>query len=94
MKIPKICNWYKIVPVTYKIGTTYRYDHTQPDLEFYMGFEAPIVLIKEYQIKKKFLFWWFPIKEYEWVKNFKTQEDAVNYIVSHNKGRVINLIRE
>jgi len=93
MKIPKICNWYKIVPITYKIGSTYRYD-AQPQLEFYLGFEAPIVLIKEYQIKKKFLFWWFPVKEYQWIKNFKSQEDAVKYIISHNKGRVVNLIRE
>jgi len=82
-----------IFSTTYKIDTSYRYEHTQPD-EFYMDMEFfPIVLIKEYHLKKRFLFWWFPIKKYKSIKNFKTQEDAVNYIVSHNKGKVINLIR-
>jgi len=93
MKIPKICRWYRVVPVTYKVSSAFKIN--QSALDYYCGFEEPdVVCVLEYQINKKFLFWWVPIKEYDYIKNFKTQDDAIIYIASHNKGKVINLIRD
>ena len=95
MRIPKICNWYKIIPITYKIGRAYTFEDPM-SIEFYCGFESPVVYVVEYQLQKKFLFWWKYVKHKETnvIVSFKAQEDAVNYVIKHNKGRSVNLIRE
>jgi hypothetical protein len=93
MKIPKICSWYRIVPVTYKIAKTHRWEDLRNGIAFF-GY-APIVMVIEYQIQKKNLFGWRYIRYgcFDPVQNFKSQDDAINYIIAHNKGRVVNLIR-
>lgn len=92
MKIPKICNWYKIKTVTYKIRKTSEF--AQSSLDFYIGVDEPIVCIVEYQIQYRYFFCWRYVYNSNIIRNFKTHDAALNYIIEHNRGRVVNLIRE
>ena len=47
MKIPKICRWYRVVPVTYKVSSAFKIN--QSALDYYCGFEEPdVVCVLEY----------------------------------------------
>ncbi len=95
MKILKICKQYRI-PVTYKITkinrTFYDYEYIS-NLDYFIGVAPPLIEVEDYYIAKKFMYWWFFIKEDKYVKRFNTLDEAIKYITSRNKGRLVNLIR-